>query len=107
MVGGAFKSMVISMFWEASLIPVFFLINQWGGPARAAASLNYVLYTMVGSAFLLVALAVLYMVSPGHSFDMASLAGASARLSLPTQLGLLAPESRPAAASRASARSAP
>lgn len=78
------------MFWEASLIPVFFLINQWGGEGRGAASLNYVLYTMVGSAFLLVALAVLYMVSPGHSFDMASLGGAAAHLSRPTQLGLLA-----------------
>lgn len=78
------------MFWEASLIPVFFLINQWGGAERAAASLNFVLYTMVGSVFLLVALAVLYMVAPGHSFDMASLEGARSRLSLPTQVGLLA-----------------
>lgn len=44
------------VFWEATLVPLFFLIDRWGGKRRHAASLNFVLYTIGGSLFLLVAL---------------------------------------------------
>jgi len=37
------------IFWEVTLIPLFFLIDRWGGKRRHAASLNFVLYTMGGS----------------------------------------------------------
>jgi NADH-quinone oxidoreductase subunit M len=42
------------MFWELTLIPLFFLIDLWGGKKRHAASLNFVLYTMGGSIFILI-----------------------------------------------------
>ncbi|MET0104324.1 MAG: NADH-quinone oxidoreductase subunit M [Sedimenticola sp.] len=60
------------MFWELTLIPLFFLIDRWGGQNRSTASLNFVLYTMTGSAFMLVSLLVLFDTVPGHSFSMAS-----------------------------------
>lgn len=41
------------MFWEVSLIPSFFLIRLWGGPKRATAATQYLIYTMVGSVALL------------------------------------------------------
>ncbi|MGR8940281.1 MAG: complex I subunit 4 family protein [Gammaproteobacteria bacterium] len=44
------------VFWEVTLIPLFFLIGRWGGKRRHAASLNFVLYTMGGSIFMLVSL---------------------------------------------------
>ena len=44
------------VFWELTLIPLFFLIGRWGGKRRHAASLNFVLYTMGGSIFMLVSL---------------------------------------------------
>ncbi len=44
------------IFWEVTLIPLFFLISRWGGKRRHAASLNFVLYTMGGSIFLLLSL---------------------------------------------------
>lgn len=44
------------IFWEVTLIPLFFLIGRWGGKRRHAASLNFVLYTMGGSIFMLVSL---------------------------------------------------
>lgn len=44
------------IFWELTLIPVFFLIDRWGGKRRHAASLNFVLYTMGGSIFMLLSL---------------------------------------------------
>ncbi len=44
------------IFWEITLIPLFFLIDRWGGQRRHAASLNFVLYTMGGSVFMLISL---------------------------------------------------
>lgn len=44
------------IFWEVTLIPLFFLIDRWGGKRRHAASLNFVLYTMGGSVFMLLSL---------------------------------------------------
>jgi NADH-quinone oxidoreductase subunit M len=56
--------------WELTLIPLFFLIDRWGGRNRHGAALNFVLYTMGGSAFLLIALLVLFDTLPGRSFAM-------------------------------------
>ncbi len=44
------------IFWEVTLIPLFFLIGRWGGKRRHSASLNFVLYTMGGSVFMLMSL---------------------------------------------------
>jgi NADH-quinone oxidoreductase subunit M len=62
------------VFWEMTLIPLFFLIERLGGAQRQRAALNFVLYTMGGSVFMLVALLLLYDAAPGHSFDMLSMA---------------------------------
>ena len=44
------------LFWEAILIPMYLLIAVWGGPHRQYAALKFILYTLAGSALLLVAL---------------------------------------------------
>ena len=61
------------VFWELTLLPLFFLIDRWGGPGRQKAALNFVLYTMGGSVFMLIALLMLYDAAPGHSFDMGAI----------------------------------
>ncbi|MHC1740550.1 MAG: NuoM family protein [Anaerolineaceae bacterium] len=43
------------VFWEVGLVPMYFLINQWGGENRNYASLKFILYTMTGSLGLLLA----------------------------------------------------
>src|SRR5919204_1665729 len=48
------------VFWEAMLIPMYFVIGVWGGPNRVYAAVKFVLYTMVGSALMLVAILTLY-----------------------------------------------
>lgn len=58
------------VFWEATLIPLFFLIDRLGGENRQRAALNFFLYTLGGSVFMLVALLFLYDAAPGHSFAM-------------------------------------
>lgn len=61
------------VFWELTLLPLFFLIDRWGGAGRQRAALNFVLYTMGGSVFMLIALLMLYDAAPGHSFDMGAI----------------------------------
>jgi NADH-quinone oxidoreductase subunit M len=51
------------VFWEAALIPMYFLIGLWGGVRRFYATFKFVLFTMFGSVLMLVALIVLYNVS--------------------------------------------
>src|SRR5881396_2226298 len=48
------------VFWELMLIPSYFLIKLWGGGAeRHYAALKFVLYTLLGSVFMLVGIALL------------------------------------------------
>lgn len=66
------------VFWEAMLIPMYFLIGVWGGERRLYATVKFVLYTMAGSAVMLVAILALYFLhyqaSGRLSFDLFELA---------------------------------
>jgi NADH-quinone oxidoreductase subunit M len=55
------------VFWEVTLIPLFFLIGRWGGKRRHTASLNFVLYTMGGSVFMLISLLAISQYDLEHS----------------------------------------
>jgi NADH-quinone oxidoreductase subunit M len=48
------------VFWEAMLIPMYLIIGIWGGPNRVYAAVKFILYTMVGSVLMLVAILGLY-----------------------------------------------
>ncbi|MEO5336617.1 MAG: NADH-quinone oxidoreductase subunit M [Magnetospirillum sp. WYHS-4] len=61
------------VFWELTLLPLFFLINRWGGERRNHAALNFVLYTMGGSVFMLIALLLAFDEAAAHSFAMAEM----------------------------------
>ncbi|SCY02757.1 NuoM family protein [Nitrosospira sp. Nsp13] len=65
------------IFWEITLIPMFFLIDRWGGKRRQTASLNFVLYTMGGSIFMLVALIAIYQYVPEHVSLMSAMSHVS------------------------------
>lgn len=43
------------IFWEFTLVPMYFLIGIWGGPQRIYAAVKFFLYTMAGSILMLVA----------------------------------------------------
>lgn len=62
------------IFWELTLIPLFFLINRWGGARRQQAALNFVLYTMVGSVFLLISLLLGFDAARVDDFSMTGMA---------------------------------
>ena len=55
------------IFWEAMLIPMYFLIGVWGGEQRIYATVKFVLYTMAGSAVMLVGILTLYFLNFEHT----------------------------------------
>lgn len=60
---GVFVSLdllVFYLFFEASLIPMFFLIGIWGGQNRIYAAVKFFIFTMLGSLLMLVAIIALY-----------------------------------------------
>ena len=62
------------IFWEAMLIPMYFLIGIWGHERRIYAAIKFFLYTMAGSVLMLVAFLVLYRAAGAKSFDIVALA---------------------------------
>jgi NADH-quinone oxidoreductase subunit M len=62
------------IFWEAMLIPMYFLIGIWGHERRIYAAVKFFLYTMAGSVLMLVAFLVLYRASGIQTFDLQALA---------------------------------
>ena len=67
------------VFWEATLVPAYFLIGRWGGERRTYATYKFFLYTMAGSALMLVAILALAMLHYGQTgtltFDLTALRG--------------------------------
>lgn len=51
------------VFWEVMLVPMYFLIGVWGGERRIYAAMKFVLYTMIGSVLMLVAILALYFMN--------------------------------------------
>ena len=61
---GAFVALDVFLFyvfWEVKLIPMYLLIGIWGGQRRLYASIKFVIYTMVGSLLMLVAIFYVYV----------------------------------------------
>ncbi len=59
------------IFWEFTLVPMYFLIGIWGGPRRMYAAVKFFLYTMAGSILML--LAVLWLGIYGDTFSVPDL----------------------------------
>ena len=67
------------VFWEMTLIPMYFLVGIWGHTRRIYAAVKFILYTMFGSILMLVAILWLYNLSGGaqglvRTFDLPELA---------------------------------
>jgi NADH-quinone oxidoreductase subunit M len=65
------------VFFEIVLLPMFFMIGVWGGPNREYASIKFFLFTLFGSALMLLSFLAIFFRSDvpgvGHSFDIALL----------------------------------
>src|SRR5688572_13148551 len=59
------------IFWEFTLVPMYFIIGIWGGPRRIYAAIKFFLYTMAGSILML--LAILWLGIYGRTFSVPEL----------------------------------
>jgi len=82
------------VFFEVVLLPMYFLIGIWGGEQRQYASIKFFLYTLFGSALMIVSFLALYFLAPVsidgqtiHTFDMQLLSVGARTLS--TTAGIL------------------
>ncbi|MFT7475957.1 MAG: NADH-quinone oxidoreductase subunit M [Verrucomicrobiales bacterium] len=66
------------VFFEVVLLPMFFMIAVWGGEDRKYASLKFFLYTLFGSALMLVSFLALFFLAGGETFSIVGLADAVA-----------------------------
>lgn len=67
------------LFWELMLVPVYLLIVGWGGPHRARAGMRFLIYSFVGSLFMLVSIIALgyegFLVHHQWTFGLTRLIG--------------------------------
>jgi proton-translocating NADH-quinone oxidoreductase chain M len=73
----ALDILLFFLFWEAVLVPMFFIIGYWGGPNRRYAALKFFVYTHVASIVMLVGLLALVFYSGATSFDFSSVYAAA------------------------------
>jgi NADH-quinone oxidoreductase subunit M len=78
------------VFFEVVLLPMYFMIGVWGGEQRQYASLKFFLYTMFGSALMLVAFLALFFQAGGESFSFAYLYEMGASIDKDVQVWLFA-----------------
>ncbi len=76
------------VFWELVLVPMYFLIAQWGGPRREYAAIKFFLYTLLGSVFMLIGIIALRLQL--GTFSLTELAGLGAKLPSEVQWWLFA-----------------
>ncbi len=73
---GVFASLdlfLFYVFWEVSLVPMYFLIGIWGHERRIYAAVKFFLYTMAGSVLMLAA--IIYLYNKTGTFDFTTLLG--------------------------------
>lgn len=66
----ALDTILFYVFWELMLVPTYFIIGIWGEGRRVYATMKFVIYTLVGSLLMLVAILSLTMVHYGATHDI-------------------------------------
>lgn len=69
---------LFTIFWEAMLFPLYFIISIWGGPSRKGAALKFLIYMIAGSSLMVAAVLALYFASAVNgpaTFNLDTLAG--------------------------------
>ncbi len=70
----ALDTILFYIFWEAMLIPMFLIIGIWGGANRRYAAIKFLIYTMAGSIFMLIAIIAMAVYAGAYgsviSFDI-------------------------------------
>ncbi len=68
------------LFWELELIPMYFLISIWGSGRKEYSAMKFLVFTFLGSAFMLVSILALFLADGGAQLDMIGWAESGADL---------------------------
>lgn len=60
----ALDAILFYVFWELSLVPMYFIVGIWGGARRIYATMKFFIYTMAGSVLMLVAIIFMMRLTP-------------------------------------------
>ena len=88
---GVFTSMdllLFFLFWELELIPMFMLISVWGSGRKEYSAMKFLIFTILGSAFMLVAIVAVFLTPGVGTFNMVEL---STEATMLASAGLLIP----------------
>ena len=88
---GVFSSLDLLLFfffWELELVPMFMLISIWGAGRKEYSAMKFLIFTILGSAFMLVAIVAVFVTPEVGTFDMTALSTQSTML---TSAGVLIP----------------
>ncbi len=88
---GVFTSMdllLFFLFWEVELVPMFMLISVWGSGRKEYSAMKFLIFTILGSGFMLVGIVAVYLTPGVGTFDMVEL---STKATMLTSAGLLIP----------------
>ena len=83
----AMDAILFYVFFEASLIPMYFLVGVWGGPRRLYATMKFFIYTMAGSLFMLVAIIALIFMTQDQLGQMSASIADFYKLQIPFVAG--------------------
>ena len=81
---GVFTSMdllLFFLFWELELVPMFMLISVWGTGRKEYSAMKFLVFTILGSAFMLVGIVAVFLTPEIGTFNMIELAGMGTALS--------------------------
>src|SRR5438094_340570 len=89
----ALDFLLVYVFWEVMLVPMYFLIGVWGSDRRLYAAIKFFLYTLAGSVVMLLAILALYFYAPipaggTRTFDVPTLLAAAQHFSDPLKVWL-------------------
>jgi NADH-quinone oxidoreductase subunit M len=69
----ALDFLLFFLFWEIELVPMYLLISTWGTGRREYSAMKFLMFTILGSAFMLVAIVAVFVSAGVGSFDMTRL----------------------------------
>ena len=76
---GVFTSLdllLFFLFWELELVPMYMLISIWGAGRKEYSAMKFLIFTLLGSAFMLVAIVAVFLTPDVGTFDMVQLSQA-------------------------------
>src|SRR5437588_8112515 len=82
---GSLDLILFFVFFELVLLPMYFMIGVWGGPNRQYAAIKFFLYTLFGSALMILSFLALYF-KGGNTFDIPRLTASASAIAHGTQL---------------------